>query len=405
MENPKDLNELREKRISDLLSHVVETVPFYESIPQYAKLSDFPVVNKNLIRTNFQEFQSTAFKDKQLFPAITSGSTGTPFKVYKDKGKIIRHQAENIFFSEIAGYKFGTRLYYLRVWNAINRKSKLKSWMQNIIMQDADDISFQKMDIFFKKIKKDKTPKTILAFASTYEGIVRYIKEKKEPVDNYNVRCILTISETLPEKTKEELRAIFKCPVVSRYSNIENGFIAQQCLDENNEYHINTSGFFVELLNLNNDNKVIDGELGRIVITDLFNYAMPLIRYDTGDLARISQKAKCSLLTPVFTKIEGRRVDFIYNTNNNLLSPHVITNTMWKFTEVVQFQFIQNTEKEYHFKLNCVLNKLADENLLISEIKKYVGNDAIISIEYVDEIPLLSSGKRKKIINNFRPNG
>jgi phenylacetate-CoA ligase len=132
---------------------------------------------------------------------------------------------------------------------------------------------------------------------------------------------------------------------------------------------------------------------------------MPLIRYDTGDLARISQKAKCSLLTPVFTKIEGRRVDFIYNTNNNLLSPHVITNTMWKFTEVVQFQFIQNTEKEYHFKLNCVLNKLADENLLISEIKKYVGNDAIISIEYVDEIPLLSSGKRKKIINNFRPNG
>src|SRR5690606_22450004 len=100
------------------------------------------------------------------------------------------------------------------------------------------------------------------------------------------------------------------------------------------------------------------------------------------------------------SKIEGRKVDFIYNTNNELLSPHAITNTMWKYNEVKQFQFIQKSEAIYVMKLNVEKPLISDQEI-INDLKKYLGNDASITIEYVKEIPLLSSGKRKKIVNEM----
>jgi phenylacetate-CoA ligase len=183
---------------------------------------------------------------------------------------------------------------------------------------------------------------------------------------------------------------------------MENGFIAQQCIEENNEYHINTASFHIELLAMDEDNPAQPGEMGRVVITDLFNYAMPLIRYDTGDIATMQTDSSCSLKTPVFKSIEGRRMDFIYSSAGHLLSPGVITNTMWKYP-VRQFQFIQQSEKEYCMKLNPNKQGRPDEKKLLSELKNYLGQDAVISFDYVDEIPVLASGKRKKIVNNYRP--
>ena len=68
-----------------------------------------------------------------------------------------------------------------------------------------------------------------------------------------------------------------------------------------------------------------EGELARIVVTDLFNYAMPLIRYDTGDLAVVEKHEKYG---KVITSIEGRRTDFIYNTSGDVLSPYSVINNM-----------------------------------------------------------------------------
>jgi phenylacetate-CoA ligase len=152
------------------------------------------------------------------------------------------------------------------------------------------------------------------------------------------------------------------------------------------------------------DEPVNPGETGRIVVTDLFNYAMPLIRYDTGDMAVLSEQSVCGASGLVFTKVEGRRVDFIYDTTGNLLSPHVITNTMWKYAEVVkQFQFVQMAQNGYRINLNCGNNKFGQIDTLLSDLKSFVGKDANIEIVFVDDIPALASGKRKKIVNNYKP--
>jgi phenylacetate-CoA ligase len=137
------------------------------------------------------------------------------------------------------------------------------------------------------------------------------------------------------------------------------------------------------------------------VVTDLFNYGMPIIRYDTGDIAVMEDTSSCNWGTKVFSKVLGRKVDFIYSTDDNVISPHVITNTMWKYPGVQQFQFIQKKKLDYVLKLNASTLPDNIENDIVKDFRSYLGDDARITFEYVDEIPVLNSGKRKKIVNEY----
>ena len=402
-DSPKAV-ELHNKYLNNLLLHAVTTTPFYSHLTNFKSISDFPVVDKSVVRNNVEAHLSEKLKGQKLFEATTSGSTGAPFTVFKDSNKLQRHHAENIYFADIIESKLGTRLYYLRVWNAINRKTPLKSWMQNIVMQDASNLSDATFNGLLHNLQKDKSTKSILAFASSLEAFSNFIRRNADQPLHVNINAVISISETLPDGAKELLKQGLSSPVICRYSNIENGFLAQQCIAENIEYHLNLASFHFEILHPEKDEPAAPGEIGRIVVTDLFNYAMPLIRYNTGDMAILSEKSACGAQGPVLTKVEGRRVDFIYDTSDNILSPHVITNTMWKYAAIVrQFQFIQNSRDQFQIKLNCGNDTFEQTDVLISDLKSFVGNDADIDVEFVEDIPMLASGKRKKIINNYKP--
>jgi phenylacetate-CoA ligase len=192
-----------------------------------------------------------------------------------------------------------------------------------------------------------------------------------------------------------KLEEAFRCPVVSRYSNMENGFIANQRKGEL-EYRINTASFIVEILDMNSDKVVPEGSVGRIVVTDLFNKAMPLIRYDTGDIgSKVIINGEQYLNT-----IEGRKTDLIYNTNGLPVSVHIISNTMWEYDDLNQYQFIQVGKEHYIMKLNFD-GDFTKEKQLEEKLKSYLGNNANIVFEYVKEIPVLHSGKRKYIANEY----
>jgi len=385
--------------LKGVLEHVIKTVPYYSKRGLRPNIEEFPLVNKNIVRSCFKDFISGPYQNKKLYQITTSGSTGTPFTILQNSEKRHRHIADNIFFNNSAGAYLGIPIYYFRVWNVLNRKSKFKFWIQNIIPVDSIHLTDDNFHLFFERIAEESTPKAFLAYASTYEAMVKYM-ETSNGVPKCNVKAVLSMSESLPELARNKLAHFFQCPVISRYSNMENGFIAQQCDSNCGEYHINSASFLVEIFDMEKDKPVTMGEWGRIVITDYFNYAMPLIRYDTGDIGILNIKSHCGQKTSVLSKLEGRRVDFINDSDGNLLSPHVITNTLWKYGEVLQFQFIQEKAGEYVMRLNVgCLNQFERVPELIDEMKSYLGKDAEIRIEYVSEIPSLASGKRKKIIN------
>ena len=390
------------KQLQHILQWAVEHVPFYKKIggENLKQLSDFPIINKFMIKENEDMFLAPQYDKSKLFVETTSGSIGTPLKIYQDPIKRRRAAADTIAFSQFAGYNLGTRLYYSRVWNKYNRKGRAASMLQNIVMQDSDKLSDSELQNFIDALEKDKSEKSVLIFASTLTALYRYMISNNIQT-TAKVECFITMSESLAKEVRVGIANLFNTTVVSRYSNCECGIMGQQCKDSD-EYHINTTSFYIEILKFDSDEPAEEGERGRIVVTDLYNHAMPLIRYDTGDVAVLSSHSECSMGGPVFKQVDGRRVDCIYSTTGEMLSPYTIINTMWPFNEVKQYQLIQNAEKEYLLKINKQVDIFTQKEHILQALKSYIGYDADIVIEYVSEIPLLSSGKRKQVINNYK---
>lgn len=393
----RETREQSEESLQQLLEYTTRHITFYKDFKKPLKLSNFPVVDKNLIRTQQDLFLSPFYDKEKLFKLTTSGSTGTPFTVYQDKNKKNRNAADVFFFAEQAGFELGNKLYYFRHWTFNVAKSKWLAFLQNVVPVEASNLNDQSIENLLIQLEKDNATKGFIGYASCYTALVKYMQRKKKSPGTYKINSIIAISESLPKETKELMEYYFNCPVVSRYSNMENGIIAQQLPNKGNDFYVNTASYVVETLDLKTNEPILDKQPGKIVVTDLHNYAMPVIRYDTGDVGVLEQDQKTGNVK--LTRVDGRRMDVILNTKGEILSSFVSMHTI-KYPGILQTQLIQEGKKTYKFKLS-VTNEFCSEEKIKNEYLKTLGEDAIILFEYVNEIPLLRSGKRKMMINNY----
>lgn len=383
------------KQLKELLNHATKTTSFYKD-KNYKTLRDFPVVDKNLIRDNFDMFFSNKFNKKGCKVASTSGSTGSPFSLYQNKEKVYKIKADNIHLSSKSNYEIGDFLVFIKIWpKTSSLKLKLDFLLKNIMPWNILNLSEDGISELIAKLNKRKTSISFVGYPSAFEKICKYLDTLDEHPIQFKTKSIITISETLNTYTKKATQKYFGVVPLSRYSNNETGIMAQQINSEDLKFRINDSSYVMEILALNEDNELPYGESGRIVLTDLYNFATPLIRYDTGDIGVMELDEKGQ---PFFTEISGRKVDQLYNTKGSLISSHLSLRLL-DYGKFKQFQLVQKSKIEYHFNLNT--DQFIDETRLISDYKEHFGEDAIIKINYVDEIPLLASGKRREVVNEF----
>lgn len=393
--------QIKDNYLSGLLNHAVKTTPYYKALSDVNGISDYPVIRKTTIQDNFELFKSSEFKDKPNFKVSTSGSTGVPFFLFQNQDKRTRNRADVIYFFNQASFNVGSRLYELEVWRSHNKKGKLKSWLQNVSQFDISRLTDESIETFLALLKSDKqSKKTLLGFASAYEMIAQYLEKNNLIINDLGITSAIANAEHLNPYTKSTLGKHLNTVVLSRYSSEEIGIIAQQTVESPDRFVINNASYHVELLHLENDSPAKLGDFGRIVVTDLFNYAMPIIRYDTGDIAEFGLNKEGVM---ELVRIEGRQMDLIYDSKGNIISSFVIYTKFYNYYHLLkQYQFIQQREKEYEIKLNLQGDIFQLENELVADIKSDFGEDANVIITYVDEIPALASGKRRKVINNYK---
>src|SRR5690606_7662677 len=133
--------------------------------------------------------------------------------------------------------------------------------------------------------ERDPSPKNILGYPSFYEELCNYLDGMEKAPQIKRVNTVISFAESLKDSERNRMGKYFDAPVIERYSNQENGILAQQAGDASNTYMLNWASYYFEILKIESDQHVEKGELGRIVVTDLFNFSMPMIRYDTGDTA------------------------------------------------------------------------------------------------------------------------
>lgn len=387
-------HERRESLLNKVLTHATTTTAYYSHLQNFNQLTDFPVVNKTIIRQDPTRFRARR-KLGKTHKISTSGSTGTPFTVYHDENKRLRNTADTIYFAGKANFSIGNKLIFLRIWVDQFKKSPLLARLQNIRMVNVTELDDASIHRLINELQEDPSEKGILGYASALTQIGKYLDKIGSPPLKCNVTSIIAIAESLTDYCKNSMEKYFGCPVVSRYSNLENGIIAQQYPGPDSSFHINWASYVLEILEQDQDVPAVAGTSGRIVITDLFNYAMPMIRYDTGDMGIMKEVNGI----PVLQSVQGRRMDMIYDTAGNAVNPMVV----WKILDykgIRQFQLIQQDKKTYTIRLSLD-GEFHEQESLIRTYQEHLGRDAVIQIEITHEIPVLASGKRKLVVNNY----
>lgn len=392
----------RKRRLKAIMDYARANCEFYAGAG--GELSDFPVMQKMDYNANRDAVTSRVYKDRlsELAVLSTSGSTGVPFTVPADPLKM-----EHIFSNMLAvyglnGFRFGMKRGEFRAWiEGKNTISKWKSFKNNLKMYDISNMGDDALKEICRRLEKEKI-QVIVAYSSALTALADYMLKNGISPAKWSVEMIYSMGEAMPDATAEKLEKLFGFGPVRSYGNNENGFIAI-ALKDSKEYAVDLYNYYIEILKLDSDEPAEAGELGRIVVTDYYNRAFPMIRYDTGDTGKYVEKTdEDGRVFGTFTEIYGRRGSILYNTKGEPLSMHVFMNVLLKREGVVhQAQCIQWGEKEYEVLANYEETKITPEE--VADIyRPYLGDDAEIRVKHVDEVPVQASGKRLVCVNNWK---
>ena len=392
LESPWEFSRVQEK-LDRMLYFARTNCEFYRGIdaPDGLRLSDFPVVNKVVLNENYAQVRTRLYADQPVHTMSTSGSTGIPFTVVQNMDKRERHIADLKYFGILAGYRDMDPMCFLRAKPTATPEQQKE---QNIWQYDISNLSESNLhEYYHAMIEKESV--ALIGYASTLDVAVSFW-QKHYPHNISKIGTIICTSESLLDATRKKLHAYFgkKCAIVSRYSNNENGVMGQE--EGIGRYMLNWASYYFEVLKMDSDLPAADGDLGRLVVTDLYNCAFPMIRYDTGDVARMCNPIDSA---PYIYDLYGRRMDLIYDTAGETVSPHMLTRIMRFASQIDQWQFIQEDIRRYRLNVTDVNGERPDCGHEIKALLKILGDDAEITLTYVQDIPVLSSKKRKLIVS------
>jgi phenylacetate-CoA ligase len=388
-EGPPDTDALER-----LLEHATRTTPAYD---RYAgqPLDAFPVLDKMTLKSDPRSYRSSAYLDAPLHIKKTSGSTGTPMVIGHDVDKRRRTIADTIYFNEAAGQRVGDRLMWLASARLvpIPRSRRL---LQNIIQVDRVGLDETRTRALVQRLRRDHV-NGVLANPSTLGALARHVERAGGSGGGFGLRVVISIGETLDPGIKQRIAAAFGCPVVDRYGNEENGVLA--CTRPGGDVlFLNRASYHFEFLKLESDEPAGAGAPARVVITDLYSRATPMIRHDTGDLAVVADPGDAG--PAALLSVEGRRSDVIHTTRGGQLSaPSVSAFMVRHFPEIVQYQLVQVGVTRYRLTV-ALGDAIYHGPDFTSALTALVGPDARIEVSMVERIPSLASGKHRAVFRS-----
>jgi phenylacetate-CoA ligase len=234
-------------------------------------------------------------------------------------------------------------------------------------------------------------PQLLLLYPSNLAEFVR------RGADLPSVRQILTIGETLSQQVRDDAGRLFG-RVTDTYSSQELGTIAIQCPDSS-LYHVMAENLIVEVLN-DAGTACREGQSGRVVATDLRNYATPLVRYDIGDVAQVGPPCSCGRGLPTLRRIFGRERNLILMPDGTRHWPVVGFCNFREIAPVMQYQFIQDGRATIELRL-ATERPLSpgEEAALTTRVQENLGFACAVRFTYFpDRIPAAASGKFEEFV-------
>jgi phenylacetate-CoA ligase len=413
------LDSLIDMNFRNLIVHCANNVPFYRQYFEKNKLSisDFsvkddirklPLLMRSTLNDNFELFKAQNYHKNEIKLDCTGGTTGEPALFGRDKRNEYIADANNRRFWQYAGCEIGmkTALFWgnpLELNKSDKIYFKLKHFMENVEILNFYDISEQKLNGFIRKLERSNI-KLIRGYSSAILFFVKYCLAKKIRINNH-LRAIIITADKIYANEKETIKNYFDCEIFEEYGCREFSIIGHEC-EHADGFHLAEEIFIVEVFNKNTGLLSFQGT-GEIVVTSLFNYAMPMIRYHLGDeVTMSSQKCQCGRILKKISDVQGRIGDYVINRKGEYIYGDFFAK-MFNIKEIYQYQIIQ--EQVGELNIHIVKNKLISDHEIKSLINKIImKNQNFMQINFAlrDKIITSASGKRRVIISklpNFSP--
>ncbi|HBE42073.1 MAG TPA: hypothetical protein DDW27_12865 [Bacteroidales bacterium] len=406
------IRRFQNEKLSKLLDHARRNVPYYSEILENIKgiqdIPQIPFLTKKIIRERINDLKAVNFPARAFKSNSTSGSTGESMHFFSDSGNTYA-EACYIRGDMMSGWQYGEKNVIL--WGALRDMNETENLLEKIKRKairryeilSSFTLYDEKIAEYIRFINKFR-PALIIGYPTGLSLMSEYMI--RNGLNIYKPAAVISAGETLFDFQREIIEKGFGRKVFNRYGCREVSQIASECTAHDG-LHISVDHLFVEILNEKGE-YVQPGETGEIIVTDLDNYAFPLIRYKIGDMGAFKAtefKCSCGVNLPMLDRVEGRTMDVIVGPNGNR-----VTGSFWtlffrhNFTGIDKFQVIQNSLNDLKlcFETN---NSFRHENEqeIKSEIRKYLGDNINIEIEIVREIDKTSTGKHRWVISNMSP--
>jgi len=233
-------------------------------------------------------------------------------------------------------------------------------------------------------------PHYLISHPSNLDGLLR--ESGESGLGLTRLRQLRTVGESLSESTRELARVSLDLPVVDFYTSQETGYIALQCPDYPH-YHVQAENLLLEVLD-DQGNACPPGVAGRVVITSLSNYAMPLIRYQLGDYAEVGEACPCGRGLPVLKRVLGRVRNLLTRPDGSRHWPDFGMRDMLELVPVRQFQIVQHALQSLELRL--VVDAIPGpelEQAVKTSLARHLQFSGSIDISYHTELERSASGK------------
>lgn len=406
----EQIDELQNERLRALIEHAYYHVSYYHDvmvergltpadIQTKEDLVKLPIITKETMRNEgIERFIANNVSPKERIVLGSSGSTGQPFTYYVTKESYSINIAANLR----GWYSFGWRLgdKYVKIAQS-PRKGSIKK-IQDIVLNSMyiaiEDISDEHIYSVLKQIEQYK-PIVIRSYPDSLFIIAQYrLLHKGEFL--YHPLAVTTTGNVLQPKMREVIETAFGCKIYDSYS-CEGNSCVFECTTHKC-YHVSEEYGITEVLDAN-DMPVKEG-IGRLITTDLWNYAMPFIRYDVQDMVELyTNQCSCGSQHLAIKRILGRENEFMIAPSGKKYSSHHFTVffnptvTPQLDDSVEQFQFVQHPDKSV--TINVVVNNRYNKNVE-QFLRDYWAKEmsAKIDVRVVDRMPITNNNKRKFII-------
>lgn len=402
-----ELKELQKEKLKSIIRHSYANVPYYRRLFKRLNLtpSDFndisdleklPFISKQVVRKNPEDFLAVNTHKHFIREIFTSGTTGSPLKVYRDlysinfENAIIRRQYR------WAGFYPEDRKVVLRSSPIVPSNVKRPpfwryDFFQRSMVASAYHLSRENIVSYVREILK-YNPAALEVVPSAGYLMAKLINLNKDM--RLNFKYIFTTSEALMPHQKAFMQEEFNARIFDHYGTAERVCAIGMC--EKGNYHIYPEYGIAELVPLP-DNK----EYFELVGTTLNNFAMPLLRYKTGDIiTKSNQRCSCGRDFQIVESIDGRKTDEFFITSDGRLVSLLSGILSIDLKDVIETQFIQ--EDLDRIRVRMVTGKRytdTDESMLRKNIRNYLGDNVKICVEKVPSIPRTASGKFRQFIS------